>query len=219
MRYAPLLLPHLRSPSPGLWRDVALASFLTHGSSVPLSATLAFAHLLWEVLRRSCGDVPEPEWWLDGYVAVAGQLERQPGGPRRHADPVPALHRGFEGRLCELVDGEVRAAWRRGVPLREAVSTAGFGSASDCLQAVPAALFVLMSHADNFESAVIAAVNDTKDNDSIASIVGAILGALHGMKAIPRRWLDGITSQVVSPPQPDREVIEKLAAEAVERFV
>jgi ADP-ribosylglycohydrolase len=219
MRYAPLLLPHLRSPSPGLWRDVALASFLTHGSTVPLSATVAFAHLLWEVLCRPCGHVPEPEWWLDEYVAVAVQIERPPDGPFQHSGPVPLLHQGFRGRLCEFVDREVRAAWRRGVPLREAVSTGGFGSRSDCLQSVPSALYVLMAHAGNFEEAVVAAVNDTQDNDTIASIVGAILGALHGRKAVPGRWLEGITSAVVAPPDTDREVIEKLAGQAVARFL
>jgi ADP-ribosylglycohydrolase len=220
MRYAPLLLPHLRAPSPGLWRDVTLASFLTHGSTVPLSATVAFAHLLWEVLRRPCGGrAPPPEWWLNEYVAIAGQIERPPAGPFHHSGPIPALHGNFHGGLCAFVDREVRAAWRRGVPLRDAVSLDGFGSASDCLQSVPAALYVLMSHAGNFEEAVVAAANDTQDNDSIASIVGALLGALHGRKAIPPRWLDGIVSSSVAPPDADREIIERRAAEAVERFV
>jgi ADP-ribosylglycohydrolase len=219
MRYAPLLLPHLRSPSPGLWRDVTLASFLTHAGTVPLSATVAFAHLLWEVLRRPCGDVPEPEWWLDEYIAVAGQLERSHEGLWQHSGSVPAMHQGFGGRLCEFIDREVRAAWRRGVPVRDAVSMGGFGSASDCLQSVPAVLYLLMSHADNFEAAVVAAVNETQDNDTIASIVGAILGALHGRKTVPRRWLDGITSSVVAPPGPDRETILRLAGLAVARFL
>ena len=40
----------------------------------------------------------------------------------------------------------------------------------------------------NFE-AVVRAVNDTYDNDTIGAIVGAAAGALHGRKAIPDRWI------------------------------
>ena len=100
--------------------------------------------------------------------------------------------------------------------------SAGFGSAADCLQTIPAVLYVLMNHADNYESAVIAAVNDTKDNDTIASIVGAILGALHGRAVIPERWIEGITSSSIAgsdnPENTDRKVIERMAAEAIARF-
>ena len=35
-------------------------------------------------------------------------------------------------------------------------------------------------------------VNDTKDNDTIAAIVGAAVGALHGESAIPQVWRDGL---------------------------
>jgi ADP-ribosylglycohydrolase len=87
---------------------------------------------------------------------------------------------------------------------------------------VPAALYILMHHADSFEAAIVAAVNDTKDNDTIAAIVGAFVGALHGRARIRRRWLDGIASRCLSvPPEPeqdDRGVIERLACEAAARF-
>jgi ADP-ribosyl-[dinitrogen reductase] hydrolase len=35
-------------------------------------------------------------------------------------------------------------------------------------------------------------VNDTWDNDTIASIVGGALGALHGASAFPSRWVRGL---------------------------
>lgn len=34
--------------------------------------------------------------------------------------------------------------------------------------------------------------NDTRYNDTVAAIVGAALGALHGKRAIPSRWLTGL---------------------------
>jgi hypothetical protein len=136
-------------------------------------------------------------------------------------DPLPAYFRGFQGSLWQFIDTRVRDAWRRGVGVLEACSPAGFGSRADSVQTVPAALYVLMSHADSFEAAVIAAVNDTKDNDTIASVVGAVLGALHGERGIRRRWIDGITSSSVGvkPDLDDRALIHRLTAEAVARFV
>jgi ADP-ribosylglycohydrolase len=38
----------------------------------------------------------------------------------------------------------------------------------------------------------VRAVNDTWDNDTIAAIVGAAVGALHGAAALPRRWVQGL---------------------------
>jgi ADP-ribosylglycohydrolase len=53
-----------------------------------------------------------------------------------------------------------------------------------------------MRHADDSEEAIVRAVNDTWDNDTIAAIVGAAVGALHGTSALPPRWLDDLTGQV-----------------------
>jgi len=41
------------------------------------------------------------------------------------------------------------------------------------LETVPMELYILMKYYDNLEEAVVKAVNDTKDNDTIGSIMGA----------------------------------------------
>ena len=38
----------------------------------------------------------------------------------------------------------------------------------------------------------VRAVNDTKDNDTIAALVGAAVGARHGLGALPERWVRGL---------------------------
>jgi ADP-ribosylglycohydrolase len=221
MRLAPLVLPHLRHPSPRLYADLALAALVTHSHPAALAATVALGHILWEVLRRPIGRAPEPEWWLNEFVRVASQLEPSPPryGPGR--PPEPDLLRNFDGSLWEFIEGPVRKAWRRGMSVRDACSLAGFGSGADCLQSVPAILYVLMHHGDSFESALIAAVNDTKDNDTIASVIGALLGALHGRRTIRQKWLDGITSHSMGDPRgaSDRAAIERLARQAAQKFV
>ena len=42
---------------------------------------------------------------------------------------------------------------------------------------------------ETFRSGVELAVNHDGDSDSTGSIAGQLLGAIHGVKAIPRRWL------------------------------
>jgi ADP-ribosylglycohydrolase len=41
----------------------------------------------------------------------------------------------------------------------------------------------------SFEDAVVLAVNHGGDSDSTGSIAGQIMGARHGLNAIPERWL------------------------------
>ena len=62
MRIAPVLLPHLRSGTPALWADLAIAGMLTHNDRASNAACVAFVHLLWETLRRT--GAPDPDWWL-----------------------------------------------------------------------------------------------------------------------------------------------------------
>ena len=161
-------------------------------------------------------------WWVDEYVRVAGDLEPEPLPFPLNTDPVPKWFARFRGTLCDFVDTRVRRAFRDGVTLREACSLDGFGSRADSTQTVPAVLYTLMCHADSFESSIIAAVNDTKDNDTVAAIVGALTGALHGEQIIRRRWIDGIRSYSLKisgrSSRPDREVLQQMATEAAIRF-
>ncbi|MDQ5879590.1 MAG: hypothetical protein QG638_2326, partial [Pseudomonadota bacterium] len=56
--------------------------------------------------------------------------------------------------------------------------------------------------ATDVETGVIMAVNHDGDSDSTGLIAGHLLGAIHGVSAIPQRWLD---------PLELREVIEEVA--------
>lgn len=54
---------------------------------------------------------------------------------------------------------------------------------------MPSALYILACHGSAPRAATLAAVNDTIDNDTIAAIVGAAVGALHGLAALPDAWI------------------------------
>jgi len=60
------------------------------------------------------------------------------------------------------------------------------------------------------------AVNDTRDNDTIAALVGAAMGAAHGTHWIPADWRDQLLGRVNGD---DDGKVFTLIDEAVGRFV
>ena len=59
-------------------------------------------------------------------------------------------------------------------------------------EALAIALYCTTRHFDNFEDALIAAVNHAGDSDSTGAITGNILGAAIGYEAIPKSFLDDL---------------------------
>ena len=104
MRIAPILIPHLRSPSAELWTDTLLASMLTHNDAGSTAAGLAFVNILWRLLDMQVP--PDPAWWLETYVEVAKELEGDTGyRPRSpHFDT-------YEGPSWRFVEKEVQRAY------------------------------------------------------------------------------------------------------------
>lgn len=51
-------------------------------------------------------------------------------------------------------------------------------------------------HSDSFEDAIVSAVNDGGDADTIAAITGSLAGALYGYDAIPQRWIGQLDAKV-----------------------
>lgn len=51
-------------------------------------------------------------------------------------------------------------------------------------------------HSDSFEDAIVSAVNDGGDADTIAAITGSLAGALYGYDAIPKRWINQLDVKV-----------------------
>jgi ADP-ribosylglycohydrolase len=200
MRIAPMLIPHLRSATPDLWVDTALAAMITHNDSGSIAACLAFVHLLWLLLHME--KEPEPEWWPRTYVEVARELEHSTYRPRGGAYP------NFCGPIWQFVEKTVEAAYARGLSILEAGEI--WYSGAFLLETVPSVLFILMRHAHDPEEAIIQAVNNTKDNDTIAAIVGAAVGALHGVRKIPEHWLADLMGRTAE--QDDGRVFELLTA-------
>jgi len=199
MRIAPILIPHLLQPSAELWVDTALCAMITHNDSASISACLAFVRMLWELLHRE--QAPEPLWWIREYVTVAQELETE-----RSYQPRGGIHGDYDGPLSRFIIEKVTPAYSRGLSVTDACDS--WCSGVFLLETVPSVLYILMKHGHDFEQAVLRAVNDTRDNDTIAAIVGAAVGALHGRKNIPPRWIENLSGRTID--RDDGRVFELL---------
>jgi len=184
MRIAPILLPHLRQPSRRLWSDAALATVITHNDAAAVAASVGFVAPLWDALGMT--GPPEPEWWLQRFLDVAEPLE--PAGSTYRTRG--GRFSGYSGRFAHFVRERVSDAWERRLDTSTACDD--WYSGAYLLETMPSVLYVLMRHGHDPEETIVRAVNDTKDNDTVAAIVGAAVGALHGVSALPERWRRGL---------------------------
>ena len=206
MRIAPMLVPFVGSPSSGLWADAVLSAIVTHNDAASTSACVAFIAMLWQLLGME--EPPEPSWWRRTYVAAARDLE----GETRYA-PRGGVFAGYSGPLWRFVDERLAAAEAQHLTALAACEQ--WWSGAYLLETVPSALYILARHAGDPEEALVRAVNDTKDNDTIAAIVGAAVGALHGAAALPERWVSGLPGKTRSD---DEGEVQRILAAARERW-
>jgi ADP-ribosylglycohydrolase len=189
MRIAPVLVPRLADASAELWLDAVLGTAVTHNDPAAIGASVAFVGIWSELLTMS--SVPSSDWWVDTYVAKARPIE---GDHTRYEPRGGDLAGKWSGPLWRFVEQQVPTAAH--LPTIEAQEI--WYSGAFLLETVPTVLHILMRHAQDPEEAIVRAVSDTKDNDTIAAIVGATVGALHGESALPKRWLDGLLGRVVA---------------------
>lgn len=179
VRIAPLIIPYLAKGGTGLWIDTVLATAITHNDCLALSTALAFAWMLWDLVAFD--EVPSPIYYADLYVEVGKDVENHDYKPR--------------GGSFERYTGP---AWRYVSSVLKVVRKNNLGTGTACnawhsgsvlLETWPSALYTLEKYADDPEEAIFAAVNDTKDSSTIGAIVGATVGALHGVGGLPYRWI------------------------------
>lgn len=183
MRIAPIVLAHPAGTGAALWLDAALASIVTHRDACSVASCVAFTDLLARLLRLPAP--PTADWLVRTFTGTVRQVCTDvPYRPRggRYAD--------WEGTFADYLEHVLADAARFGWSAREACDA--WHSGAYLLETVPSVLWILACHAHEAEEAIARAVNDTKDNDTAAAIVGAAIGALHGASALPRPWRAGL---------------------------
>ena len=203
MRMAPILLPHLRSPSQNLWADTLLAGHLTHDDLLSNASCVALVQMLWRLLGMQA--LPSRHWWIDTWLATSEPLGA--GRPDSTFTPRAQHPPMFIGTMADMVDQYVGPALDRDMDVAEACGI--WHSGAYLLETVPSVLYVLSRHGHDPEEAIMQAVNNTRDNDTCAAIVGAAVGALHGASALPSQWIDGLLGRTTA--DDDGQVFRLLA--------
>ena len=188
MRIAPIVLPYLRNPHPSMYADAAIDAMITHNSYANTACCVAFVKLIWALLGMT--STPETKWWMSEFCSTASKLEGDTVCQGREI----LLYQDYKGPLWKYAEQACKDALAKEFSVKQACQS--WGSGASLFQTVPSVLYILTKHADDPEEAIIRAVNDTKDNDTIASIVGAAVGALHGLAGIPERWVRNLVGRV-----------------------
>jgi len=128
------------------------------------------------------------------------------------------------GRKC--------ADWKQAIPvLREAIrpfDTVGenyrepaldarIPSRTKAIEEVPVALGMLVATKGSYTDTVLGGVNYGRDSDSIASMGGAIAGALGGEKAVPKAWIEQVTTASRKDFKAAADGLAKVALEVLEK--
>jgi ADP-ribosylglycohydrolase len=112
---------------------------------------------------------------------VAGQVEPARGG--RFASPDALLSPSYMARAAADPDIRIEPAWK--------VSLV-YGMPCAIYHQLPAAYYLAARFADDFEAAVLHAINGGGQNQARAILTGALVGAQVGLAAIPSRLVAGL---------------------------
>lgn len=97
---------------------------------------------------------------------------------------------GFYGDFRELIDKARYLAEDDNISDLNAIRELGEGWVAE--EALAIAVFCALRYSDDFEKAIIAAVNHDGDSDSTGAITGNILGAYLGLSSIPDHFLQNL---------------------------
>ncbi|MHB8085733.1 MAG: ADP-ribosylglycohydrolase family protein [Dehalococcoidia bacterium] len=186
MRISPVLIPYLRSPHRSMYADAAISAMITHNSYANNATCVAFINILWQLL--SMNEAPIPSWWSETFSSATKDLE----GDTKYSTSKNS-HCTYSGPLWQYTETVINDALQNDYSVLEACEK--WGSGASLMETIPSVLYILAKHAHDPQEAIIRAVNDTKDSDTIGSIVGAAVGALHGIGNIPDRWIHGLTGR------------------------
>lgn len=183
------------------WRDEARRLFSGQGSHgngaamrvAPLGAYFAddLATAASHAARSAEVTHAHPEG-IVGAVAVA--LAAAWAARLADADQVPSRAEFLELVLAELPPSDVRGGIARAIHLgpeasvRLAVAALGNGEGLSAQDTVPFALWCAAGHLDDLEDALWTTVSGLGDRDTTCAIVGGIVAARTGIRALPTDW-------------------------------
>ena len=154
-----------------------------HQSSYGREAAGVYAAAVAEALRPGA----TPSSIVDACVRLARD------GTRDAIVAVTAAAAGLDGKDIAPLREAMAPFDTVGPEYRDPGRGARRPSRLHAIEELPVALGALLATGGDYRGAVLAAVNYGRDADSIATMVGSLCGALHGIAAIPEDWRDTVS--------------------------
>uniref|UniRef100_I2Q4D3 ADP-ribosylglycohydrolase n=1 Tax=Desulfovibrio sp. U5L TaxID=596152 RepID=I2Q4D3_9BACT len=181
---------------------VAENTWLTQADPLVVSMTVAYGAVLGQLVAGSRLDAALSDRLMAlvhkgelPFHAVTGEslAPPRPGDPDppragRFASPDALLSPAYMARAAADPDIRIEPAWK--------VSLV-YGMPCAIYHQLPAAYYLAARFADDFESAVLHAINGGGQNQARAILTGALVGAQTGLSGIPGRFLDGLEEGAV----------------------
>ncbi|TYC50779.1 ADP-ribosylglycohydrolase family protein [Zoogloea oleivorans] len=123
------------------------------------------------------------------HAAAQGRVEAE-----KNTDCVPCMEAFFSSHDALVTpSGVVRAAHDSAIRIEPASKVSVlYGLPCAVHHQFPAAYYLTARFPDDFESAVLHALNGGGQNQARAMLTGALSGAMVGLSGIPRRFIDGL---------------------------
>lgn len=147
----------------------AEAAALTHGHELGYIPAAALVHIVHLVSHRE--EMTLEDAVLDMKEALCRQF-----GDKKHLS-----------KQIELIDQAIALSKEKMGDL-EAIRKIGQGWVAEETLAI--AIYCALKYSNDFDKALIAAVNHSGDSDSTGAVTGNILGAYLGLKGIPKKYID-----------------------------
>lgn len=179
-----------------LAETVSANCLLTQGDEAIVAMTTAFCCVLGQLVAGApldeqlsdklmglvkSGDLPF-------HAVTSGRLQAPPPGaepPRagRFSSPDALLTASYMAEAASDPSIHIEPAWKVSIV---------YGMPCAVYHQLPAAYYLAARFRDDFESAVLHAINGGGQNQARAMLTGALAGAQVGVAGIPRRFLDGL---------------------------
>lgn len=175
---------------------VAANTVLTQIDDTVVSMTVAYGAVLGLLVQGEAFDTAlsgklmqlSKSGRLPFHVVTTGKLQSPRAGaepPRagRFASPDALLTPSYMAAAAVDPDIRVEPAWKVSIV---------YGMPCAVYHQLPAAYYLVARFRDDFESAVLHAINGGGQNQARAMLTGALVGAQTGLGGIPQRFIDGL---------------------------
>ena len=181
-----------------LARDVGSNTALTQIDPTVMAMTVAYGCVLGQLVQGHAldealsgrlmalvrgGQLPFHTVTSEGESSVARGNEKPRRGVGEFASPDALLTPSNIARAARDPGVRIEPAWK--------VSLV-YGMPCAVYHQFPAAYYLAARFGADYENAVLHAVNGGGQNQARAMLTGALCGAMGGLQAIPRRWIQGL---------------------------